>query len=63
MELSKLREKIAKTDTYLSKLYRWNANLNKKIIRVQRERIKLVQQLEKEEVRCGLRDPCGTTGA
>lgn len=57
-ELHKLRERLARTDKYLAKLYRWNAQLGHKINRVQRERQKIVQNIESLEVRCGERsDP------
>lgn len=54
-ELEKLRLRLAKTDKYLAKLYRWNAQLASKINRVQRERQKLVRSIEALEVRCGQR--------
>lgn len=54
-ELDNLRERLTKTDKYLAKLYRWNAKINAKINRVQRERIKLVREIESLEVRTGER--------
>lgn len=57
-ELHQLRERLVRTDKYLAKLYRWNAQLGQKINRVQRERAKLVRNIEALEVRCGERsDP------
>lgn len=41
-----LRERLARTDKYLARLYKLNANLGHKINRVQRERMRIVQQLE-----------------
>ena len=55
MNVCTLRERLAKIDKYLAKLYRYNANLNSKIVRIQRERTKLVSQIEKEEIRTGER--------
>lgn len=55
-ELYEARERLARTDKYLAKLYRWNANIGHKIARVQRERIKLVQAIQSLEVREGVRD-------
>lgn len=51
-----LRERLARTDKYLAKLYRWSKNINAKIDRVQRERVKLVERIEKEELRLGVCD-------
>ena len=50
-ELYTMRDRLARTDKYLAKLYRLNANLGHKIARVQRERTKLVEQLQALEVR------------
>ena len=61
-DVYKMRERLARIDKSLAKLYRYNAQVGQKINRIQRERSKLVQQLEKEEVRCGVRDPSGTPG-
>lgn len=52
-ELYQLRERLARLDKYLAKLYRWNANLGHKINRVQRERRKLVERIQGLEVRNG----------
>ena len=54
-ELEKLRERLARTDKYLAKLYKLNASLGYKINRVQRERQKIVRNIEALEVRCGER--------
>lgn len=54
-ELYETRERLARMDKYLAKLYRWNANLNHKINRVQRERQKLMQRIEGLEVREGVK--------
>lgn len=54
--LYRLRERLFRLDKHLAKLYRYSKNLNSKIDRLQREREKLVQRLEKEEVRCGNAD-------
>lgn len=54
-----LRERLVRLDKYLAKLYRWSKNINAKIDRVQRERVKLVERIEKEELRLGVDD--GTT--
>lgn len=54
-ELYEARERLARTDKYLAKLYRLNAQIGHKINRVQRERMKLVRNIEALEVRCGQR--------
>lgn len=64
-DLYQARERLTRMDKYLAKLYRWNAQLGHKINRVQRERQKLVRQIEGLEVRCGQQergDPSGTPG-
>lgn len=50
-ELYTMRERLARIDKLLAKLYRLNANLGHKIARVQRERVKLVERLQALEVR------------
>lgn len=58
-----LRERLARLDKHLAKLYRYSAGLNKKIERLVRERVKLVERIEKEERRVGQRDPPETARA
>ena len=50
------RERLARLDKNLAKLYRWSRNINFKIDRLQREREKLVVRIEKEEKRQGVCD-------
>lgn len=54
--LNDLRERLAKQDKHLAKLYRLSRNLGYQIERVQRQRMNLIQRIEAEEVRHGTRD-------
>lgn len=50
-DLYQARERLARLDKYLAKLYRWNSNIGHKINRTQRERQKLVERIEGLEAR------------
>ena len=54
-ELYTMRDRLARTDKYLAKLYKLSSNLGYKIQRVQAERSRLVERIESLEIRSGER--------
>lgn len=51
--LHKLQERLGRIDKTLARLYKLSRQLTYKIDRIQRERVKVIRQIESEEVKCG----------